>query len=243
MKLLLIDDHALFREGLSLLISVRLARPEAPLTVLQAGDLHEAASLLVAHPDLSLVLLDLGLAHQQGLGTLHQWRDMAPQVPVVVLSADDRSETILSAIDAGALGFIPKTAHADAMQSAIRHVLAGGVYLPPLPPLPRSHAEPAPPSFVDTVTGEDGLLDEMGLSARQLDVLRLLVEGKSNKDMSRMLNLADSTVKTHMASIFKKLQVSSRTQAVVAVAQAGMNLRTPALGAPGQDKGGISSAS
>lgn len=210
MKLLLIDDHALFRDGLSLLIASRLFPDGQPVQVLEAGSLSQASLLLRAHPDVALALLDLGLSEHQGLQTLDSWRALAPQVPVVVLSADDRPDVILAAIDGGASGFIPKTVQARVMQEALTHVLAGGVYLPELPQrtLP---------------TAETGWV----FSGRQADVLRLLVEGKPNKEICRMLDLSESTVKTHLAAIFRKLGVNSRTQAVVAVAQAGWNLRTP----------------
>lgn len=207
MKLLLIDDHALFRDGLSLLISSRLFDGDRPVQVLEAGSLAQAEALLGSHPDVTLALLDLGLSEHQGLQTLDSWRALAPQVPVVVLSADDRPEVILSAIDAGASGFIPKTVQAKVMQEALTHVLAGGVYLPDLP-----HRVAA---------SQDG---GWGFSERQADVLRLLVEGKPNKEICRLLDLSESTVKTHLAAIFRKLGVNSRTQAVVAVAQAGWSL-------------------
>lgn len=207
MKLLLIDDHALFRDGLSLLISSRLFPGGGTVDVLEASGIPEALALVQAHADLALVLLDLGLVEQQGLATLQHWRSVCPHVPVVVLSADDRVEMILDAIDAGASGFIPKTAQAKVMKEALDHVLAGGVYLPDLPAL----AEHAP-------------LDPFGFSDRQEDVLRLLIEGQPNKEICRRLALSESTVKTHLAAIFRKLKVNSRTQAVVAVAQAGWSL-------------------
>jgi DNA-binding NarL/FixJ family response regulator len=222
MKLLLIDDHALFRDGLSLLIAHRLTLPGTCLEVLQAGDLGEAAELYRQHPDLGLALLDLGLPDQQGLGTLHQWRELAPGVPVVVLSADDRPDTIISAIDAGASGFIPKTVQTRVMQEALSRVLSGGVYLPNLPSV---HPLPDRPEWLDDDLPELGALDSMGFSGRQLDVLRLLVEGKSNKEICRLLTLSESTVKTHLGAIFRKLGVGSRTQAVVAVAKAGVSLK------------------
>ena len=210
MKLLLIDDHALFRDGLSLLIASRLFPDGQPVQVLEAGSLSQAGLLLREHPDVVLALLDLGLSEHQGLQTLDSWRALAPQVPVVVLSADDRPDVILAAIDGGASGFIPKTVQARVMQEALTHVLAGGVYLPELP----QRTWP---------TTEGGWV----FSGRQADVLRLLVEGKPNKEICRMLDLSESTVKTHLAAIFRKLGVNSRTQAVVAVAQAGWSLRTP----------------
>ncbi|WP_290872686.1 response regulator transcription factor [Aquabacterium sp.] len=224
MKLLLIDDHALFRDGLTLLMTLRLRLPGESLEVLQAGNLGEAAAVLALHPDVSLALLDLGLPDHQGLGTLHLWRELAPHVPVVVLSADDRPDTIISAIDAGASGFIPKTVHTAVMQEAISRVLAGGVYLPALP---CAHGAEAGHWLDDPLDGEEAL-DGMGFSDRQVDVLRLLIEGKANKEICRLLNLSESTVKTHLGAIFRKLKVNSRTQAVVAIAKAGVSLK-PAL--------------
>ncbi|MBH1988072.1 MAG: response regulator transcription factor [Burkholderiales bacterium] len=235
MKLLLIDDHPLFRDGLSLLIQHRLNLADhGSFEVLEAGDLPDAARALAAHPDVRLALLDLGLADRQGLGTLDQWRAMAPHVPVVVLSADDRPHTIVSAIDRGASGFIPKTVQSGVMQEALLRVLSGGVYLPPLPDDAAlnpelahdvdagGEPEPAEPADPESL---------LGLSDRQLDVLRLLIEGKPNKDICRRLNLSESTVKTHLSAIFRKLRVNSRTQAVVAVARAGVTLNAaPRLG-------------
>nr|WP_315193199.1 response regulator transcription factor [uncultured Aquabacterium sp.] len=229
MKLLLIDDHPLFRDGLSLLIQHRLNLADhGSFEVLEAGDLQDASRALAAHPDVRLALLDLGLADRQGLGTLDRWREMAPDVPVVVLSADDRPHTIVAAIDRGASGFIPKTVQSGVMQEALLRVLSGGVYLPPLPddaalddpgeplePPLESPVDPAEPSDPESL---------LGLSDRQLDVLRLLIEGKPNKEICRRLNLSESTVKTHLSAIFRKLRVNSRTQAVVAVARAGVTL-------------------
>jgi DNA-binding NarL/FixJ family response regulator len=228
MKLLLIDDHPLFRDGLVLLIQHRLSLPDqTDLVLLEAGNLSEAASLLRSHPDVSLALLDLNLGDRQGLNTLEQWWRIAPDVPVVVLSADERPATILSAIDRGAAGFIPKTAQVATMQDALRRVLSGGVYLPELPLGEEADAlaeVTGPGVGADDGLGEIPPESLLGLSVRQLDVLRLLIEGKPNKEICRLLALSESTVKTHMSAIFRKLRVSSRTQVVVAVARAGVAL-------------------
>lgn len=232
MKLLLIDDHVLFRDGLSLLIQHRLEwKGVGPLQVLEAGSLREAAHTLSLHPDVGLVLLDLGLSDQQGLSTLDEWRKLAPHVPVVVLSADDRQAIILAAIDRGAAGFIPKTAQAERMREAIALVLSGGVYLPPVALDATPSPAPGDTEFGDSVPDDAADPAEpvdpastLGLSGRQLDVLRLLIEGQSNKEICRMLLLSESTVKTHLTAIFRKLKVNSRTQAVVTVARAGVTL-------------------
>lgn len=207
MNALLIDDHALFREGVGLLVAQRL--PELQLRL--AGNIAEAVQHLSQQPDCSLILLDLGLPDSAGLSGLHRVREAAPQLPVVVMSADDRPETILGAIEQGAAGFIPKTANAQAFTDALRCVLDGRVALPPQ----------ATQAWALAETNDDQAL---GLSPRQLDVLRLLIEGRSNKLIQRELDLSESTVKTHLQAIFRRLGVSTRTQAVIAAARLGLRL-------------------
>ena len=228
MKTLLVDDHSLFREGLALLITQGFPQ----LALLQAGDIAEAMQQLASDPDIELLLLDLALPDSAGTSGLIRLREHAPQVTIVVLSADESAATVLAAIDAGAAGFIPKTARSGVMQEALRVVLAGGVYLPPTVLLaPRAEADEAaataaafdpPAADADAVTG---------LTPRQCDVLRLLIEGKPNKLICRELDLSESTVKTHLASIFRRLGASSRTQAVVAAARLGLRLG-PVASAP-----------
>ena len=218
MKTLLVDDHTLFREGLAMLISHGF--PDVRLH--QAGDIAEALGLLRSGGGFELVLLDLGLPDSAGMQGLQRLREQAPDVTVVVLSADETPETVLSAIDAGAAGFVPKTAKAGVMQAALRVVLAGGVYLPPSV-LGHARTEPAPAAKAEAPGADDPeATGPGGLSPRQADVLRLLVAGKPNKLICRELDLAESTVKTHLAAIFRKLEVTSRTQAVVAAARLGL---------------------
>jgi DNA-binding NarL/FixJ family response regulator len=216
MKTLLVDDHTLFREGLAMLIGHGF--PEIEL--LQAGALGEALSCLAMTPDIQLVLLDLALPDADGLEGLLRLRAQAPDATVVVLSGDESPETVLAAIDAGAAGFVPKTARAGVMQGALRVVLAGGVYLPPaVLGFARGAAQPVTPAV--NAGDHEGLA---GLSPRQVDVLRLLAAGKPNKLICRELALSESTVKTHLAAIFRKLDVNSRTQAVLAAARLGLSL-------------------
>jgi DNA-binding NarL/FixJ family response regulator len=207
MKALLVDDHALFREALSLLIGARLPK----LQLLQAGSLAEALATLALHGDVQLVLLDLNLPDSKGLDSIDAMRRQAPQARLVVLSADDRPETVEQAIERGACGFVAKTARGDTLALALQITLDGGVYLPPrdalgLPALPAAQTAAA----------------ALGLSARQVDVLRLLIEGQSNKLMCRALALSEGTVKTHLAAVFRRLEVNSRTQAVLAAARLGL---------------------
>ena len=217
MKLLLVDTHALYREGLALLIT----RSFPALELLQAGDIAEALAQLERHPDLDLMLLDLDLELRDAEGTrgLQQIRARAPGVTVVLLSGDTPPETLLEAIQAGAAGFIPKASPAGFMHKALRRILDGGVCLTPTLPAPRPAAGDAEPEAETTAAG--GLTD---LTPRQREVLRLLIEGKTNKLICRELALSESTVKTHLASIFRRLGATSRTQAVVAAARMGLRL-------------------
>jgi DNA-binding NarL/FixJ family response regulator len=207
MKCLLVDDHALIRDALALLIALH-----HPLVDLRhAACLADARALLAAEPEIQLVLLDLTLADSAGIATLQRVREAAPAARIVVLSAEDGPETVLAALDAGAAGFIPKTTESQVMRRAIATVLDGGVYVPPIPD-GVAHAQRP----VDA--------EKLGLTPRQVDVLRMLVDGRSNKAIARALDLAPSTVKTHLEAIFLRLQVSSRTQAVVAAARLGLRL-------------------
>jgi len=216
MKLLLVDDHALLRDGLALLMSHEFSG----LQVLQAGTLAEAHAALRTDPDVRLVLLDLGLPDGNGIEALPQLREAAPAAVLVALSADEKRETVLAAIAAGASGYIPKTSQSGVMLQALRFVLSGGVYLPAAVleqrASERAHA-PAP-------AAARRCADDLGLSPRQVDVLRLLVEGKSNKLIARDLAMSESTVKTHLEALFRRLDVNSRTQAVVAAARLGLRL-------------------
>lgn len=219
-KALLVDDHALFREGLALLMEARF--PEVRL--LQVPDLTSALVHLSAEPDIDLLLLDLGLRDSQGTDSLPVLRSVAPDLTVVVMSADERTETILASIEQGAAGFIPKTARSGAIESALRVVLGGGIYLPPqlFRHLPSSGLL-SPDDSLTAAERQSAIIWELGLTPRQVDVLRLLVVGLSTKVIARQLGLAESSVKTHLIGLFRRLGVSSRVQAVIAAARAGLH--------------------
>ncbi|MBK6853196.1 MAG: response regulator transcription factor [Burkholderiales bacterium] len=249
MLVLLVDDHALLREGLALLMRQRFEQ----LQLLEASSLGEACICLAEHPAIELVLLDLSLRDSQGLASLTRVRRVAPRATVVVLSADTRHDTMVAAIRAGASGFIPKTARGGVIETALHMVLQGHVYLPadllqvgavdPAGELiggpPPGHQADGPargrsgagaaqppggePRLV-TVPREaaQSLASQLGLAPRQADVLRLLLEGLSNKAIGRELDLAESTVKSHTIAIFRKLNVGGRAEAMVHAAQLGL---------------------
>lgn len=219
MKCLVVDDHALIRDAMRSVLNT--LREDA--TILEAGSSHTAMALIDEHPDLELIMLDLRLPDRDGLDVLAEVRSRYPAVTVVMLSAFTDRENVLRALDGGAQGFIPKTDTRDVLIGALRLVLAGGVYIPP-EILGRS-AAPAPQSPRIDDTAQRPTPAQLGLTERQVDVLALIMEGKSNKLICRALNLAEPTVKNHVSAILKALEVSNRTEAVLAVAALGWELR------------------
>ena len=216
MKILVVDDHPLILEALK-----QVLRDLSPdIEVLEARDATQAIEQTRAHPDTTLVLLDLTLPRTHGLELLGELRSVAPDVPVVVLSATEDRETVLRAINDGAMGFIPKTAKTEVLIAALRLVFSGGVYLPPSVFAGPANAvsEPRP------VSPGPRSPREAGLTERQAQVLALLVQGKSNKLICRALDLAEGTVKIHVTAILRALHVSNRTEALVAVSRMGLRL-------------------
>ncbi len=212
MNVLLVDDHALIREALRGVFT----EIAAGASLLEACDCRTALQLLVAEPDIQLALLDLKLPDGDGMTLLREFRERHPTIAVVVLSAHNDRELVLRALEAGAVGFIPKSASRPVMVHALRLALAGGTYIPPealaRPPLGNTREEVRPTPA------------ELGLTHRQLEVLALIMQGKSNKWICRSLDLAEATVKHHVTSILKALNVTNRTEAVVAVAALGWDL-------------------
>ena len=222
MKFLLIDDHALIREALCSVL--RELRSDA--VVLEAAGCRQGTDLMREHADVSLILLDLRLPDRDGFDMLAVLRETYPAVGVVMLSAFNDRDNVVRALDQGALGFISKTSSRDVLLGALRLVLAGGVYIPPeilSSPSPAGAAPSAKPPD----SGPPPSPADLGLTERQVDVLALMMLGRSNKLICRALDLAEPTVKNHVSAILKALKVSNRTEAVLAVAALGWKLPDP----------------
>jgi DNA-binding NarL/FixJ family response regulator len=218
MKILVVDDHPLILEALKQVL--RDLDPE--IEMLEARDGQQAIDQALMHPDLSLVLLDLTLPRKHGFELLAELRESSPDVPVVVLSASEDRETVMRAINDGAMGFIPKTSRTDVLIAALRLVFTGGVYLPPSAFAAPAGATTQPRGPAPATRSPR----EVGLTERQAQVLALLVQGKSNKLICRALDLAEGTVKIHVTAILRALNVSNRTEAVVAVSRLGLRLES-----------------
>jgi len=203
LKALIADDHALLRVGLT---SALGQLGDGPLVCFEAADAAQVTETLRAHPDLDLVLLDLFMPGANGFELLSNVCNAASDAPVVVLSASEDTVHMRKALDCGASGYISKSAPRDVMISALRLVLAGGIYVPP--DLVRAQ----PPDAASRLTG---VIAAAALTARQQDVLRLLGQGRSNKRIARELDVAENTVKIHVAAILRALGAANRTEAAV----------------------------
>lgn len=213
-KTLLVDDHALVRAGMSMLLSS--LSPD--IDVSEAPDVDSALAILRDQPDMTLVLLDLQMPGFVDLQALLHIRKHAEDVPVVVLSGDDREHLVHDAIEAGAMGFIHKSIEPKAMLLALDVIMSGGVYLPQGVVMRSAEAVTARPSPETTKQK----LAEMGITDRQADALFGVVQGKSNKVIARELHIAESTVKSHLIAVYNSFGVNTRTQLVYEVARRGL---------------------
>jgi DNA-binding NarL/FixJ family response regulator len=204
MKILICDDHALFREGLELVLAQ--LDPAAALT--SVGDAEAALARVAEDDGFDLVLLDLRLHGMSGFAALDALRSRHPGVPVVVLSASESPADVRSALERGASGFIPKATRGSVLLDALRRVLAGGVYVPPLLVEGSEAGAPAEPA-------------RPALTQRQVEVLRLLARGLTNREIADVLRITEETAKSHVKHIYSALDVSTRTEAAMRMRELG----------------------
>jgi DNA-binding NarL/FixJ family response regulator len=237
MKVLLVDDHPLILTALQAVIQGL----GDDVTVFGVASADEARRALQQDAGFDLVLLDLSLGDTDGFDVLAEMRASYPALPVVVVSATERTADVIRAIDMGAMGFVPKRASNRDLFDALRMVMSGGVYIPPMmlglpPPPPGGDTVPAvmrrvPEAPLPAPDPAQKLrsFESLGLTPRQADVLALLLQGLPNKLIARELSLSVETVKDHVAAVLRALGVNSRTQAVLAVSQ--MTQANPGLAA------------
>jgi two-component system nitrate/nitrite response regulator NarL len=202
MKLLVVDDHPLFRDGLAALL--RQANPDTQ--VFQACDSEAGVEMAQATNDLDAVFVDLMMPGLAGEAAVREFARRRPELPVIVLSSSENPSDVKRVLNAGALGYIPKSASPQTVLSALQLVLTGNIYVPPF----LAHAEEAASTAKHSATPLEVLNQ---LTERQIDVLKHVSDGMSNKEISARLGIAEKTVKAHIAAIFKTLNVVNRTQA------------------------------
>lgn len=218
LKILIVDDHALFREGLVLLLEAL----GQPVQTLQAENAGAAMRQIAAHPDLDVVLLDLVMPGPGGIELLPEIKRLAPAAPVVILSADESHRTITGAIERGASGYIPKTSTAEIMRGALRLVMGGGIYVPPI--VLRDETRAPTPQALQRPAARP---EDLGITPRQVEVLDFLLVGMPTKVIASKLGVSDSTVKAHTMAIFRTLKVRNRTEAVLEASRRGFQMGLP----------------
>ncbi len=207
MKILIIDDHTLFRAGLSLVLD----ELEGGNEILEADNYSQAKEHLAANPDIDLVLQDLYFPGNNGFEVLVDINQHYPALPVVIVSASKNPRDIQQALNSGAVGYITKDTSSDVMFKALQLILAGGVYVP------QAILKTADSS---QATGSSVIYN---LTPRQQEVLSYICDGSSNQEIGEKLKLSESTVKMHITSIFKGLGVNNRTQAAKVANQSNMS--------------------
>lgn len=211
MRVLLADDHNLFREGLKLIFD----KLDPGTRVVEAATYEGAVQVAGAEGPFDLVLLDLKMPGMRGIAGVAAFLEVFPDLPVAILSGAFERDDVLAAIDAGARGFLPKTLTSEGMLSALRLVLSGETYVPSLVYFGRT---PARDPLPDGAPAETAKVRQ--LTAREREILVLLVAGNSNKGIGNQLDITEPTVRSHLKNIYRKLGVKNRAHAV------GMALRS-----------------
>ena len=200
MRILVIEDHALVREGLLLSLKDAFGVTE----VIGTCSADEASTLLAENANYDLLLLDLMLPGTGGLVFLGVLRKCYPQLPVVILSAQDDTETVRRCVKQGAAGFIPKASSTEVLMEAVQQVMSGELWLPP------EHRD-----LKAAARRPKSVAERYALTKTQSCVLDLLAEGKTNREISNLLDVTEGTVKIHVSAIFKALNVKNRSQALL----------------------------
>jgi DNA-binding NarL/FixJ family response regulator len=199
-RVLVVDDHALLRTGVANIIS---AEPDLRVIAEAANGLEAVEAFQQHRPDVTL--LDLRMPVMEGVEAVRQIRARDPQAKVIVLTTYDADEDISRALKAGAKAYVLKDISADGLIACIHDVLAGKTYLAPA----------AAAKLAEGVT-------RVQLTPRELSTLRLMADGRSNKEIATALGISERTVKTHLGHLFEKLGVTSRTEAVKVATRRGL---------------------
>ena len=211
LSILIADDHSLVREGLKM----ALAGLPANSRVIEAASAREVLDTMSGAGHVDLIILDLHMPGVNDLDLLKTLCNTYPDVPLVVVSADENRRTMQRVVEHGAVGFIPKSAAHNVLASALQLVMSGGVYIPT-----QLFDRPATGAPAPGMQARDNPRDRF--TGRQMDVLELVASGHSNKVIARQLGLSEHTIKIHLSAVFKTLGVSNRTEAAIACRELGL---------------------
>lgn len=222
MRIVVADDHALVRGGVGILI--KILYPDTQLV--ECNSYEKTISALTSNEDVDLLLLDLLMPGMESIASVRHICSTWPDLPVIVVSVREDAQTIREALRAGAMGYIPKTSAPEVAINAIRLVLSGGIYVPP-DVLQLSGSDIGSADTEASAGGEQGrrsVRELHGLTNRQEDVMNLISEGRSNKEIASQLNLTTGTVKMHLSRIYKILGAKSRTDAIAKYSRRGSQI-------------------
>jgi DNA-binding NarL/FixJ family response regulator len=205
-RIIIVDDHPLFRAALR----QTLSGGDPSIQVEEAGDLGGLSAALEGDRDCDLVLLDLNVPGARGFSGLLLLRAQYPDVPVMIISAVEEAGVIRSAIDLGAAGYLHKSVGPPEIRRAIETVLAGGMFVPDEAGLASGEAGGEQSALIHRLAT---------LTPQQVRVLMMLSDGLMNKQIAYELSISEATVKAHVSAILQKLDVDSRTQAVIAASK------------------------
>lgn len=216
MKILLIDHHALFREGLRQILR---QLPGGVDEILEAGSFADGMRLAGQHPGLDLALLELKSPGSEGVIAVKHFRLRYPHIPLVVVSSEEDSRVIVDALSNGASGFVCKSSGGTTLLDALKLALSGSIHVPA-----QILRQPGIPAKNEDYRNGNrrSNSNEYGLTERHMDILRCLTAGLSNKEIARAINLAEGTVKVHVAAVFQILRVNNRMEAIQVARQLGL---------------------
>lgn len=207
MKILIADDHALFRDGLAL----RLEEIAPEAVILQASSYSQVFKILNTEPAVDVLVLDVEMQDMPWLESLKKIHTLAPKTKIIVVSASEDSRTIRTILATGVKGYIPKRSEIKVFNNALKLIIEGGSYVPP------NLLENTP---LNALSGRN--IGIKTLTTRQSQVLDLIAQGKSNKQIAYDMGVSESTVKLHINALLRSLHVSNRTQAVITAQKIGL---------------------
>ena len=226
MKILIADDHELFLNGLSFILKENINSPE----LLSANSYTEVFDIIKQHNDIDLIITDLAMPGSDWLSAISKIHKLQPDTPIIIISAVFGKEILQQTLDIGVSGYIPKTSSNNLIISAINLVLAGGIYIPHdlLHSSTSNTIEKTnnidiltPLKNLETTTQQPQNSNNKKLTARQVDIIKCIAEGLSNKQIAHKLNLTEGTIKVHITIILKILNVKNRTSALIEATKMG----------------------
>ncbi len=206
MKVLITDEQSLFRDGLSL----RLKQINQDINILQSSDLIEMQKLLSKEPDIDILILDIDIPNATDI--INKLKTISPQTKIVAISTSEDTRNIRKILSNGVKGYIPKKSDSNILSGALKLILDGGTYIPL--------------AMLENNTEYNKNIPQpqlkKNLTNRQSQVLNLIAQGKSNKQIAYEMGVSEATVKLHINALLRSLKVNNRTQAVITAQKLGL---------------------